>query len=174
MRQVVESIRDRRILHEVALVQDVGSRWWDGHEEFVCVVGRELRFQRHALQEVLDLRRGEAQSRAGVDVRRVCFCVPRGEVGRDHDFAIGVNNLDGLDAARFPGLSSMSMMNVRTHTKGSSQYSENIVTMMFVTMFNFVKSVAVTSMKTFRVFRVILLRSELMMGGIESTWSSLS
>ena len=58
--------------------------------------------------------------------------------------------------------------------KGSSQYSENIVTMMFVTMFNFVKSVAVRSTKTFRVFRVILLRSELMMGGIESTWPSLS
>ena len=61
-----------------------------------------------------------------------------------------------------------------THVKGSSQYSENIVTTMFVTIFSFVKSVAVRSTKTFRVFRVILLRSELMMGGNESTWSSLS
>ena len=66
------------------------------------------------------------------------------------------------------------MTNVRTHVKGSSQYSENIVTTMFVTIFSFVKSVAVRSIKTFRVFRVILLRSELMIGGKESTWSSLS
>lgn len=57
---------------------------------------------------------------------------------------------------------------------GFSQYSENIVATMFTTMPSLVKSVAVTSMKMFRVLRVILLCSELMMGGIDRTvrfWS---
>jgi hypothetical protein len=57
---------------------------------------------------------------------------------------------------------------------GSSQYSENIVATMFVTMLSFVWSVAVKSMKMFRVLIVILLCSEFMMGGKESTRSSLS
>lgn len=52
---------------------------------------------------------------------------------------------------------------------GSEQYSENIVEMILATMPSFVSSVAVISMKILRVFRVILLCSELMMGGIEAT-----
>lgn len=58
--------------------------------------------------------------------------------------------------------------------KGSSQYSENIVAIIVVTILSFVWSVAVRSMKMFRVFIVILLCSEFMMGGKESTRSSLS
>lgn len=61
-----------------------------------------------------------------------------------------------------------------TYVKGSAQYSENMVAMMFVTMCSFVSSVAVTSMKIFRVLSVILLCSELMMGGMDSTTSFLS
>lgn len=57
------------------------------------------------------------------------------------------------------------------YLKGSSQYSENIVEMMFATMSSFVSSVAVISMKMFLVLRVILLCSELMMGGIDKTRS---
>jgi hypothetical protein len=58
--------------------------------------------------------------------------------------------------------------------KGSEVYSENIVEMMSATMFNFVSSVAVMSMKTFVVLSVILLCSELMIGGIDRTRSSES
>jgi hypothetical protein len=58
--------------------------------------------------------------------------------------------------------------------KGSAQYSENMVTIMLVTMASFVSSVAVKSMKTLRVFRVIFECSELIIGGIESTRSCVS
>ena len=44
-----------------------------------------------------------------------------------------------------------------------------MVEMMLATMASFVSSVAVISMNILRVFRVILLCSELMMGGIEAT-----
>lgn len=57
---------------------------------------------------------------------------------------------------------------------GSAQYSENMVEMMFATIPSLVSSVAVISMKTFRVLRVILLCSELMIGGMESTRSCWS
>ena len=57
----------------------------------------------------------------------------------------------------------------KTYAKGSAQYSENIVATMLTTMASLVSSVAVTSMNTFRVFSVILLCSELMIGGIDST-----
>lgn len=58
--------------------------------------------------------------------------------------------------------------------KGSAQYSENIVEMIFATIPNFVSSVAVISMKILRVLRVILLCSELMIGGMERTRLCLS
>lgn len=47
----------------------------------------------------------------------------------------------------------------RTHVYGSLQYSENIVTMVSSTIFAFVKSVAVHSMKMFFVFKVIFVWS---------------
>ena len=56
-----------------------------------------------------------------------------------------------------------------THVNGTSQYSENIVATMLITIASFVSSVAVTSMNTFRVFKVILLCSELIIGGIDKT-----
>lgn len=68
----------------------------------------------------------------------------------------------------------MQKAKILTYVNGSAQYSENMVEMMLTTIFNFVSSVAVTSMKTFRVFRVILLWSELMIGGIERTRRSVS
>ena len=58
-----------------------------------------------------------------------------------------------------------------THVNGSSQYSENIIAIMLTTIFNFVLSVAVTSTKTFLVVSLILLCSELIMGGMERTVS---
>lgn len=45
---------------------------------------------------------------------------------------------------------------------------------MFVTISTLVLSVAVTSMKTFLVFKVIFERSELMIGGSEQTFLSAS
>lgn len=48
-----------------------------------------------------------------------------------------------------------------THTNVSSQYSENMVTIMSTTMSSLVASVAVTSMKMFLVSSVILVWSEL-------------
>lgn len=48
-----------------------------------------------------------------------------------------------------------------THTNGSAQYSENMVTIMSTTMSSLVWSVAVTSMKTLVVSSVILVWSEL-------------
>jgi hypothetical protein len=58
-----------------------------------------------------------------------------------------------------------------THVNGSRQYSENMVATILTTMPSFVSSVAVTSMKTFCVFSVILLCSELIIGGIDRTRS---
>ena len=48
-------------------------------------------------------------------------------------------------------------------------YCENMATRMLVTISNLVRSVAVTSIKTLRVFVLILEWSELMIGGIEHT-----
>lgn len=52
---------------------------------------------------------------------------------------------------------------------GSAQCSANIRATMLMTMESFVSSVAVVSIKTFRVFKVIFECSELMIGGIDST-----
>lgn len=51
----------------------------------------------------------------------------------------------------------------QTHTKGSAQYSANMVTIMSTTISSLVKSVAVTSMKTLVVSSVILVWSELIL-----------
>jgi len=56
-----------------------------------------------------------------------------------------------------------------SYVKGTSQYSENMTQSTFNTMASFVSSIAVSSMKTFRVSRVILECSELMIGGSERT-----
>lgn len=66
---------------------------------------------------------------------------------------------------------SKGSMGVRIYVKGSAQCSANMRATMLMTIESFVSSVAVVSMKTFRVFRVILLCSELIMGGIERTVS---
>ena len=58
--------------------------------------------------------------------------------------------------------------------KGSSVYCENIVTSMLLHISAFVLSVAVMSMKTLRVLRLILEWFELMIGGIEQTVRFLS
>ena len=58
--------------------------------------------------------------------------------------------------------------------KGSSVYWENMVTRMLLHISAFVLSVAVMSMKTLRVFRLILEWFELMIGGIEQTVRFLS
>ena len=53
--QVVEPVRDRRILHNVALVQNVRPRWGNSHVERINVPRRELDSQRHAFEEVFYL-----------------------------------------------------------------------------------------------------------------------
>ena len=60
------------------------------------------------------------------------------------------------------------------YLNGVAQYSENMVIMVFKTTLALVRSVAVHSMKTFLVFRVILEWFELMMGGRDSTTRFLS
>lgn len=62
----------------------------------------------------------------------------------------------------------------KAHVYGSAQYSENMEDTILTTISSFVWSVAVISMNTFRVFSVILLCSELMIGGMDSTRSSAS
>ena len=52
---------------------------------------------------------------------------------------------------------------------GSEVYCENIVTRILFTISAFVLSVAVMSMKTLRVLRLILEWLELIIGGIEQT-----
>ena len=52
---------------------------------------------------------------------------------------------------------------------GSEVYWENMVTMILLTISAFVLSVAVISMKTLRVLRLIFEWSELMIGGMEQT-----
>ena len=61
-----------------------------------------------------------------------------------------------------------------TYVKGSSVYWENMVTRMLLQISALVMSVAVMSMKTLRVFRLIFEWFELMMGGIEQTVRFLS
>lgn len=55
------------------------------------------------------------------------------------------------------------------YVKGSEVYWENMVTMMLLQISALVLSVAVMSMKTLRVSRVILEWLELMIGGMEQT-----
>lgn len=59
-------------------------------------------------------------------------------------------------------------------TNGLEQYSENIVTIVSSDILALVRSVAVISMNTFLVFKVILEWSPLMIGGIERTVLLLS
>ena len=42
IRQVVEPVGNRCILHDIALVQNVGPRWGNGDVERIGVSGREL------------------------------------------------------------------------------------------------------------------------------------
>jgi len=58
---------------------------------------------------------------------------------------------------------------VVVYVKGSEVYWENMVTMMLLQISALVLSVAVMSMKTLRVSRVILEWLELMIGGMEQT-----
>lgn len=39
--QIVESVGDRRVLHDVAFVQNVGPRWGDSHVERIGVPRRD-------------------------------------------------------------------------------------------------------------------------------------
>lgn len=66
-------------------------------------------------------------------------------------------------------LGAKERMHQKPYVNGSEQYSENIVETILTTTPSFVSSVAVTSMKIFFVFNVILLCSELMMGGMDNT-----
>ena len=61
-----------------------------------------------------------------------------------------------------------------SYVKGSSVYWENMVTRILLHISALVMSVAVISMNTFRVLRVILEWFELMIGGIEQTVRFLS
>ena len=58
--------------------------------------------------------------------------------------------------------------------KGLEQYCANMVTIMLMTMASLVSSVAVVSMKTSVVSKVIFVWSELMIGGIDKTCSEES
>lgn len=69
---------------------------------------------------------------------------------------------------------SRQLKGAPAYVNGSSQYSENMVERMLATIPSLVSSVAVISMNTFLVFSVILLCSELMIGGIDSTVSLVS
>jgi hypothetical protein len=170
--EAVEAVRDRRVLHDVALVQDVRPRGRHRDRERVAVRARGGR-QRHAREQRGVLGGGEGQACAVVDVRRVRGRVPCRQVRRQLHRPVGVYDPHGLD----PGAGVSYTCHYRhnnTDVYGSAQYSENIAEMMFATTCSFVSSVAVMSMNTFVVFSVILLCSELMIGGIDSTRSSAS
>lgn len=86
----------------------------------------------------------------------------------------GKTILQGSILTTDPQLPESNYRPKTTHVKGSAQYSENILATILITICNFVSSVAVVSMNTFLVSNVILLCSELMMGGILNTWSFAS
>ena len=86
----------------------------------------------------------------------------------------GKTILQGSILATDPQLSKSNSKPNMTHVNGSAQYSENILATIVITICNFVSSVAVVSINTFLVSSVILLCSELIMGGILNTWSSAS
>lgn len=60
-------------------------------------------------------------------------------------------------------------MEKKTDVKGSSAYMENIATMILLQISSLVLSVAVNSIKTFFVFKVIFEWSPFIIGGNEQT-----
>lgn len=63
---------------------------------------------------------------------------------------------------------------MENYVKGTAQYCENMVTIVFSTVFAFVMSVAVHSMRMLRVVNLIFEWSPLIIGGSESTRRVLS
>lgn len=86
------------------------------------------------------------------------------ESGSENWGGRGVDDSDWLDSVgkcRVSVRVHSRSRSIRTDVKGSRQYSENMVTSTSRRYSIFVSSVAVTSMKTFLVSRVIFVASEL-------------
>lgn len=66
--QVVEAVGDGGILHDVALVQDVGPGGGDFDEDLVWVAGGHGGHEGHATEELRYLGCSEGETRARVDV----------------------------------------------------------------------------------------------------------
>lgn len=103
MGQVVESVGDGNILHDIALVKNIrtGDGDLDNNLVLVLVAGDSL--QRHLVQEVADLIRVELQSSAAVDVVDLGRGGARSKVGGDSCglTVILVDDLNGLDTSYY-------------------------------------------------------------------------
>ena len=96
--QVVEAVRHCDVLHQVALVQDVGPR--HRHVDHHLVVAARRRGVAHARKEARDLLGVVLQARAPVHVRGVRERAARVQVRRDLLVSVGVYDTDRLDRKR--------------------------------------------------------------------------
>lgn len=96
--ELVKAVGNRDILHDVALVEDVGASGGDLDVNGVRVVGGGSGAERHLLQQSADLGGAEVQATALVDVRHFGLGDTGSDVRGDASLLIVLgNNLDGLN-----------------------------------------------------------------------------
>ena len=97
-REVVESVRDRHVLHDVGLVKHVGAGRRDEHVDHIRRRRRWLGVVRHLPQQFANLGGGELEATALVDVGNLRLSGAGGHVWGDSGLVVVVgDNLNGLD-----------------------------------------------------------------------------
>jgi hypothetical protein len=172
-REVIEAVGDSNILHDVCLMKDVGTGGGDVDVNEIGRCSRRCCFIGHLRQEFADLSRGKLQAATFVEIGNLCLGNPWCNIGGYPRFTVVLrHNLNWLN----PNRRQIAVRTYRiwgrgvgSYVNGSDVYSENIETMILLTISTFVLSRAVISMKTFLVSRVIFEWSPLMIGGREQT-----
>lgn len=99
--KVVEAISDGDILHDVGLVENVGSRRRDKHINQILGSGRGLRIVSHLLQESANLLGGELQAAALVEVGNLGLSRTGRNVGDDSSLVVVIgDHLNRLNPIR--------------------------------------------------------------------------
>ena len=68
VRELIESVSDCSVLHDVTLVEDIWSRWGDLHEDLIMIGGRLGCRQCHLLEKGNDFCGGQGQAGTRVDI----------------------------------------------------------------------------------------------------------
>lgn len=96
--ELVKAVGDSNILHDVALVEDIGASRGDLDVNGVRVVGGRSSAEGHLLQQSADLGGAEVQATALVDVRHFGLGDTGGNVRGDASLLVVLgDNLDGLN-----------------------------------------------------------------------------